>query len=283
MEQIGAIFSTLFIDPTLNVLLGFYQIFTQVGLPGAFGFSIIGITLAVRLVMHPFFSKQMETARKMKELKPKIDDLNKKHKNDKQRLQKEQLSLYKLEGINPASGCLFALVQIPLVYGLFRTLELFLKHDDNGILVQQINDRLYADFLKVQSIDPTFFSINLALTPAQAGPAFLAVPILTAVLQFFQSKATLAHMGTDQKKEVKKVDENGKKEEPSMGDEFQKAMTTQTKYFFPLMIAYFSYSLPIGLSLYWNVFSLFSIIQHSLENRQKARNSKTQLVSKIKN
>lgn len=268
MEQIGAIFTTLFINPTLNVLVGFYQVFTQVGLPGAFGFSIIGITLAIRLLMHPFFSKQMHTARKMKELKPKLDELNKKHKNDKQRLQKEQLSLYQQEGINPASGCLFALIQIPLIYGLFSTLNLFLAHDDNGILVKQINERLYADFLKIQSMDPTFFGINLALSPAQAGPAFIAVPIITAALQYFQSRVTMAHMGTDDKKDKKTVDENGKKIEPSMGDEFQKAMTTQTKYFFPLMIGYFAYTLPMGLSLYWNTFSLFSIIQHSLENKQ---------------
>jgi YidC/Oxa1 family membrane protein insertase len=268
MEQIGAIFTTLFINPTLNVLVGFYQAFTQVGLPGAFGFSIIGITLTIRLIMHPFFSKQMHTARKMKELKPRLDELNTKHKNDKARLQKEQLSLYQQEGINPASGCLFALVQIPLIYGLFSTLQLFLNQKGDEALVSTINGRLYADFLKLQTIDPHFFSINLALSPAQAGPAFIAVPILTAGLQYFQSRVTMAQMGTDDKKDKKTVDEKGKKIEPSMGDEFQKAMTTQTKYFFPLMIAYFSYSLPIGLSLYWNTFSLFSIIQHSLEKNQ---------------
>jgi len=267
MEQLGSIFTTLFIDPTLNVLVGFYQFFTSMGLAGAFGFSIIAITLTIRLIMHPFFNKQMHTARKMKELKPKLDELNKKHKNDKQRLQKEQLSLYQQEGINPASGCLFALVQIPLIYGLFSTLQLFLNQEGDEALVSTINGRLYTDFLKLQTIDPHFFSINLALSPAQAGPAFIAVPIITAGLQYFQSRVTMAQMGTDDKSEKKTVDEHGKKIEPSMGDEFQKAMTTQTKYFFPLMIGYFAYTLPMGLSLYWNTFSLFSIIQHSLDNR----------------
>jgi len=266
MEQIGTIFTTLFINPTLNVLVGFYQVFTRVGLPGAFGFSIIGITVTIRLLMHPFFSKQMHTARKMKELKPKLDELNNKHKNDKARLQKEQLNLYQQEGINPASGCLFAIVQIPLIYGLFSTLKLFLAHDDKGILIKQINGRLYADFMKLQSIDPSFFGINLALSPAQAGPALLVIPLITAVLQFFQSRVTMAHMGTN---DTKPSDSKDKKKESSMGSEFQNAMATQTKYFFPLMIAYFSYSLPIGLSLYWNTFSLFSIIQHTLENKKK--------------
>lgn len=267
MEQLGAIFTTLFINPILNVLVGFYQAFNQIGLPGAFGFSIIAVTLVIRLIMHPFFSKQMQTARKMKELKPKLDELNKKYKNDKTRLQKEQLSLYQQEGINPASGCLFALIQIPFIYGLFVTLQLFLNQKGDEALVSTINGRLYADFLKLQTIDPHFFGVNLALTPAQAGPLFLAVPLVTAGLQYFQSRVTIAQMGTDNHKDKKTVDEDGKKIEPSMGDEFQKAMTTQTKYFFPLMIGYFAYTLPMGLSLYWNIFSLFSIIQHSLENR----------------
>jgi YidC/Oxa1 family membrane protein insertase len=68
---------------------------------------------------------------------------------------------------------------------------------------------------------------------------------------------------------------DGKEKEPSTAEDFQKAMNTQMRYFFPIMIGYFSYSLPVGLSLYWNIFSIFSIIQHY---RLKSVNGKTQIV-----
>jgi YidC/Oxa1 family membrane protein insertase len=70
--------------------------------------------------------------------------------------------------------------------------------------------------------------------------------------------------------EPKKSDDK-KGEEKTTGEEFQKALNMQMKYIFPVMIGYFSYTLPIGMSLYWNAFSLFGIIQHLLDERKKAK------------
>ncbi len=240
------------------------------GVPGAFGFAIIAITLAVRALMHPFFKQQMDTAKKMKELKPHLDTVQKKHKGDAKKLQQEQMRLYQEAGINPAAGCLFAIVQIPIFLGLYQTLQLFLANGANGKAVQAINEKLYYPFLKIQSLDPHFFGLNLALSPAQAdGWGYYLVPIITGGLQFMQNKVTMGdHTPAKEKKEDTVVkledqkDKKGEKTETSTADEFQKAMQTQMKYVFPVMIGYFSYSLPLGLSLYWNIFSLFSIIQH---------------------
>ncbi len=263
----GNIFNTIIIDPILNVLVGFYKLFLQVGLPGAFGFAIISITLLVRVLMHPFFKQQMDTAKKMKELKPHLDKVQKKHKGDAKKLQQEQMRLYQEAGINPATGCLFAIVQIPMFMGLYQTLQLFLSNGGDGQAVKLINEKLYWPFLKIQTIDPHFFGLNLALSPAQSGGwYYLLVPVITAGLQFFQNKVTMVdHAPVVEKKDEKEIEKKEDKEEkaePSTADEFQKAMSTQMKYVFPVMIGYFSYSLPLGLSLYWNIFSLFSIIQH---------------------
>lgn len=267
-------FNLIFIQPVTNALVVFYDIFIKIGLPGAFGFAIISITIFVRFLMHPFFKQQIDTAKKMKEIKPHLDALQKKHKKDPQTLQKEQMRIYQEAGINPAGGCLFAIIQIPLIYGLYHTLQLFLTYDKDGKIVQQINDKLYHPALAISQIDPNFFVYNLALSPSSSGLwYYYLVPIITAVLQFFQSKVTMPQMHEEPKKEEKKdLKKKDEKEETSTSDEFQKAMGTQMRYVFPVMIGYFSYTLPLGLSLYWNAFSLYSIIQHYIdESRVKEK------------
>lgn len=272
-------FNLIFIQPVTNALVVFYDIFVSIGLPGAFGFAIIAITVLVRLLMHPFFRQQMDTAKKMKEIKPHLDAAQKKHKKDPQALQKEQMRIYQEAGINPATGCLFAILQIPLIYGLYHTLQLFLTYDKDGKIVREINDKLYHPALAIQSIDENtlrFFMFSLEKSPAQAGIwYYYLVPVVTAILQYFQSKVTMPQMQDEPKKNEAETDKDKKglkkkdeKEETSTADEFQKAMGTQMKYIFPVMIGYFSYTLPLGLSIYWNTFSLFSIVQHYIDERR---------------
>lgn len=279
------LFNLLFVQPITNIIVIAYDALQGVGVPGAFGFAIIIVTLGIRMLMHPFFRSQMQTAKKMKEIKPKIDALSKKHKKDPQKLQQEQMRLYKEAGINPASGCLFALIQMPLIFALYQTLQLFLRQDGAAAIVSDINAKLYHPMLQITSVDPNFFIYNLATAPAQLPLTqiqYAIIPVLTGVLQYFQTKVTMPHMtgedeakktdtpATSEKKTGKKED---KKPEPSTADEFQKAMGMQMKYIFPVMIGYFAYTLPVGLSLYWNTFSIFSIIQHYVDERRQKKAS----------
>ena len=103
------------------------------------------------------------------------------------------------------------------------------------------------------------FGINLATTPQKGGNMlYYLVPIVTAILQYFQVQTATPAMAPTSSI-VKVGDDKDKKND---GGDFQKAMNTQMKYIFPLMIGWFSMSMPLGLSLYWNIFSLFSIIQY---------------------
>ena len=105
---------------------------------------------------------------------------------------------------------------------------------------------------------------SISLSTKSAGSLlFLIFPIVTAGLQYYQTKVTMPSM-----QPTKTEEKDGEKKESSTGEEFQKAMNTQMKYFFPLMIGYFSYTLPLGLSIYWNIFSLFSILQHFHINKK---------------
>lgn len=265
------IFNTIFLIPILNLLVAFYKIFLLIKLPGAFGFSIIALTILIRLLFQPFFRKQIETAKKMQELKPHLDNLSAKHKNDQKQLQAEQLKLYQEHGINPASGCLVMIIQLPVFIALYNTLNLFLLSGHANATVQAINKVLYTPILKITSINPWFFGLDLVKTPAQMGTiVYLLVPLITAVLQYFQAQASMpsvpAQALTD-KAVVAKKDENGKAvDKKNDTDDFQKAMNTQMKYLFPLMIGWFSYKLPVGLALYWNIFSIMGIMQYQQVN-----------------
>lgn len=250
-------FNTILIIPILNVLLFFYQIFSRIGLPGALGLAIISLTVLIRYLLHPFFHQQIEMAKKMEEMKPHLDRLSKKHKEDKKRLQKEQLKLYKQMGVNPASGCIFMIIQMPIFIALYRVFSLFLLNNGISKLVNQINKVVYFEFLRIASIDPWFFGFNLGIAPSQfqkAGLYYLLIPLITAGLQYYQSILT-----TGRKKAPADEKKKDKKDESL---DMQKMMSTQMKFMFPLMIGWFSYSLPVGLSLYWNIFSIFSIFQY---------------------
>lgn len=266
----GNIFDILLVNPFINVLLVFYYVFTLWHLPGAFGWAIIALTSSIRIVFNPFYAKQIEMASKMQEIKPRMSKLQAKYKDDKTKLQQEQMKLYQEVGVNPTAGCLVALVQIPIIFALYNVLQTFLNNGGLEKVSGKINAVVYADFLKVSNIDSWFLWYDLGVNPsafAQHGYHYLAIPLITGGLQYWQG--ILAQPNTAPKKDElaetggKNKNKDKKDEKPSASEDFQKAMSTQMKYMLPVMIGYFSYVLPVGLALYWNVFSLFSILQYS--------------------
>jgi len=266
-------FNTIFVIPILNLLVIFYKLFLSINLPGAFGFSIIALTISVRLLFQPFFQKQIETAKKMQELKPHLDNLSSKHKNDKKQLQAEQLKLYQQHGINPTSGCLVMIIQLPVFIALYNTLNLFLANGQAGKTITAINNVLYLPILKIQSIDPWFFGLDLVKTPKQMGTwLYLLVPLVTGILQYFQAQVSMPKASTTSLVVTK--DGKDKDKKPDGQGDFQKAMNTQMKYMFPLMIGYFSYTLPVGLALYWNIFSIMGIMQYRKVNNKSQMSDK---------
>lgn len=253
------IFDALLVKPILNLLLVFYSILESVGVPGAFGLSIILLTGTVRFLLTPLTRVQMESVKKLSEIKPAIDALQKKHGSDKKRLQEEQMKLYKDAGINPAAGCLPALIQIPVFIALYNVfLQVLGTSSDN--MVATVNGKLYPflSSLQVTSVDLNFFGLDLAVKPNQwqtMGAGLLLIPVITAIFQWLQTKITLPKQAPSQ---------DGEKKE-----DFSKALQTQTMFILPIMIGFFAYSFPAGLALYWNSFSIFGIIQQLQINKTK--------------
>lgn len=266
IQPLLAFYNTVFVNPIVNLLALYHYLFAIAKVPGALGFSIVALTVTIRLLLHPFFKQQMDSAKKMQDIKPHIDNLSKKHKGDAKKIQEEQMRLYQEAGINPASGCLFMVIQIPVFLALYQTLQQFFVADTTKVILA-LNKILYFPFLHFKTLDAWFLGLNLAATPQQMKSIFAyLIPIITGILQYFQTVSTTAGMVQPQVAASKTKD--GKKDEKSTSDDFQKAMNTQMKYVFPFMIGWFALRMPIGLALYWNIFSIFSIIQYELHKRE---------------
>lgn len=245
------IFDLVLINPIYDVLIAFYQALSFLHIPGALGFAIILMTVLVRLIVWPLTSVQLKSAKKMTDLKPHMDKLKEEHGHDKIRHQQELSKLYKEHGVNPLTGCLPLIIQIPIFIALYNVLSNIVQFDKVDFL-DSINNHLIP-ILHLQKIpDPYFLGINLAYKPdswQQHGILLLLIPVITGLLQFIQSKMMTPP------KSPKGIQKTGQKEDA------MSSVQSQMTYLMPLMIAFFSYGFPVGLSLYWNTFTIIGIIQ----------------------
>ena len=102
--------------PMFKVLLWLHSIF------GNWGWSIMALTLIIRVILYPLTYKGMISMQKMKDLAPKIKEIQKKHKGDPQRSQAAVMETYKKAGANPLGGCLPLILQIPVFFAIYRVL-----------------------------------------------------------------------------------------------------------------------------------------------------------------
>jgi len=119
----GDIFTLLFVQPITNLMVGIYHLLIILHVPSALGFSIIILTMVIRLALFPLMAQQLKSSKKMQEIAPLIAKLKEKYKGNAQRIQSETMLLYKQYGINPAAGCLPVIVQLPVIWGLYNVLQ----------------------------------------------------------------------------------------------------------------------------------------------------------------
>jgi YidC/Oxa1 family membrane protein insertase len=259
----GDFFNTFLNNPITNILLALYHLFSFLHIPYALGFAIIGLTIVIRFVLYPLTKSQLEASVKMQQVMPHLNKIKEKHKGNNMMIQQETMRIYKEHGVNPAAGCLPVLIQMPLIWSLYYVLQRVVGFK-SSIAVAEINKIAYFDFLKLREVwDTTFFSLPLGEMPSKlmstVGPLVLLVPIMTGVFQFILSKmmipaktaVAVLEKDIEKKAQVDKKDAN----------DFASAFQTQSMFIFPVMIGFFSFSFPIGLSLYWNTFTIFGIIQ----------------------
>ena len=259
--------------PIVNLLVAFYKLFEWLHIPGPLGWAIILLTIAIRLLLYPLMQKQMASAKKMANLKPHMDAIHAKHKDDKAKLQQAQLALYKEHGVNPAAGCLPLLIQMPVLIALYNVFYQVLNNGNLEKVVLDLNAVVYASWLKLASLDPTFFGINLGVKPSQwqtQGMWLLSIPVITAALQFWQSKLMMPSTNPkSQAPNPKQIQSSNDQKKEEHKEDTAAEMQKQMMLITPLMFGFFALQFPLGLALYWNVFGLMGIIQQLRVNAQK--------------
>lgn len=238
--------------PLLNGLIGLYRV------TGDLGWSIIVMTVGLRLAMTPLVLPSLRLGQKMQGLAPQLAKLKEKYKDDKQGLLAAQAQLYKDHGANPASGCLPQIIQLLVLIALFNAFNSVLGANGSS-LVDRLNPRLYSfnqlpvdfhlsvNFYYLNLVKPDIF--RLPDVPLPLPGLFL---ILAALVQLVSSKMMLPVAA--------KAEELAQKT-PDQSDDLLAGTQQQMLYLFPLMTVLFGYQFPAGLVLYWLVFSLVSTIQ----------------------
>jgi YidC/Oxa1 family membrane protein insertase len=210
--------------------------------------AIIALTVFLRLLLVPLTIPSLRAMKKQQELQPQLEKLKKKHGDDRERMAKAQLELYRQHGVNPAAGCLPQILQIVVLIALYQAFMRILNSD--GQAIAELNNILYFDFLR---IDPAR-QINTAFGPwqlTQPDP-FFVLPLLAGVSQFVLSKMMMPATQKAQK-EAKKT--------PEKSDDLLYTMQSQSLYLMPLMTVFIGWQLPSGLVLYWLATTLFSLVQ----------------------
>lgn len=234
------IFSTVFYQPLYNALVFLVSV-----VPGAnVGVAIILLTLFVRGTLLPLSHKTVVSQAKIRAINPKIEKIKEKHKDNKQEQARKVMELYKEHGVNPFSGCLLLLVQLPVIFALYFV---FFKG-----LPSLSAEHLYS-FVHLPAVAPSMMFLGIILS----SKSFILATI-AAITQYYQIKLSVPP--------VPLLAEGVK---PTFKDEFAKSFNLQMRYMLPLIVFGVSYSISAAIALYWATSNLFSI-GHELFVKRKA-------------
>ncbi len=241
--------------PVAQVLKGIHgglSTFLEPSSGPAWGLSIVLLTIAVRLLLFPLFVKQIKSQRRMQELAPRIKELQKLHKGDRETLNVEMMKLYKDNNANPISGCLPLILQLPVFFALFSVIREF-KPQSNGEaararfgltaddLAEGGRARVFgAPISAAFNSKPEFLQ---ALGGHQGTVRIVAVVMLVAMgaTTFWTQKQMMSRATTT--------------------DPTQQSVQKVMLYVLPLSFAVFGFSFPIGVLLYWLTTNLWSMGQ----------------------
>lgn len=254
----------------------------------SYGLAIIIFTFFIRLLLLPLMVKQYKSMAKMQEIQPQMQELQKRYKNDKEKLNQEMVKLYQENNANPAGGCLPLLVQMPILFALYWVISQpmkFMMGKDPAIIQELINTvpadhqvmgmpdlsivNYYGnnpDLLsnvsgmldKSDLLNMHFLGLNLGLMPSwhmekilgsgqYAG--LLLIPILAAVTTFLSVKYS------------------SMQNKPSADNPMAASMTNSMTTVMPFMTAFFAFSVPAGLGLYWIIGNVIQIFQQMYMNK----------------
>jgi YidC/Oxa1 family membrane protein insertase len=233
----------IIVNPFTNVLLVIYKL-----IGGNFGIAIILFTILIRLITHPLMVSQIKGSTKMQELQSSKEwqDIQKKYKDDKEKLAQEQMKYYKEIGYNPLSSCLPTLIQIPLIFGLYQSIMRALASSPMQLLTLTRTVYPWFHLADLVPLNSRFLWMNLG-QPEKVYAFGIAIPVLAiivAITTYIQSKVTVP------------VSTNPGDQGAMMG----KMMAI----YMPLLLGYFALTFASGLSIYFITGNVIGVAQYAL-------------------
>lgn len=247
MAFFSTIFNEFFYRPLFNALVFLYN-----SIPGSdFGVAIILLTLLIRFLLFPLSQKAIDSQRALSFLQPKIKEIQEKYKNNKEKQTKAIMEFYQQHKISPFSGCLPLLIQLPVLFALYRVFA-------RGLDPQELN--ILYSFVKAPEAIHTMSLGFLDLSRSGSEtPLGIALVLVTGLLQFVQAKTLSPSRKTASP--------------PPASDkpDFSRMMQDQMTYIMPVFTVAFLWNFKTGLALYWLTTTVFSIGQQLfLKGKQDA-------------
>jgi YidC/Oxa1 family membrane protein insertase len=222
------------------ILVQFHAVFSPIFGPEsgwAWSLSIVGLVVVIRILLIPLFVRQIKAQRGLQLLQPKIKELQKRYKDDRQKQSEELMKLYKETGTNPFSSCLPILAQMPIFFALFRVINYGIAQEEPiGALTKQ---------LSVEAAQATVFGAPISAT--FLGSTETSVKVVTIVMILMMTASTFL---TQRQLMVKNM--------PSGQDNPMMQQQKILLYVFPLMFAVFGINFPIGVLIYWLTTNLWT-------------------------
>lgn len=233
------LWQTIVVWPLARALVWLDGLLQSINVTYHWGWAIILFTLIVKLVTFPLTLTQMRGMQAQKDLQPKIQELQKKYGKDREKLSQEQMKLYREAGVNPLSGCLPLVIQMPILFGLYAALVTIGPNLANAGFYW-IPDLGFPTYSKGMSWITEAFNAGDWYTLI----AYLILPILLMISQFIMQKWMTPAMpqATDS-------------DNPTAG------MTKQLTFLMTFMFGFFTLQVPSGLTLYWVTSNLLQMLQ----------------------
>ena len=222
------------ISPMVNGLLFFYSILGQ-----SFPLAIVITTILVRLITLPLTLPQQRSSRKMQALAPQLEELKKKHGNDRAKMSQAQVQLYKDNNVSMFGGCVPLILQMFIMIAFYQAITGALAI--NPLQLLALAHRAAPELARLIPIDSTFLWMNLGQADTTPVLMFL-LPVLVAATTYLQQKLAT----------------------PPSVDPSAASMTKQMNLMMPLMFGFFALQFASGLSIYFIVSNLIGIAQYTL-------------------
>jgi YidC/Oxa1 family membrane protein insertase len=244
---------------------------------GNFGFAIIILTIVFRVVLLPLGIKQIKSMQAMQALQPKIKEIQKKFKGNKQKVQEQTMKLYQEYGVNPLGGCLPLLLQFPILIAMYSVIRapvpMPADPQNPGVVEYHGNhlpedSQLFKDITEHEGRGQHFLFMNLQCSPQQAGKT---VPVVDTTrkptgatlncgdstpdrIPYYVMLALMIATTFYSSRQTQKAT-------PSAAQNQQTQIITKVM---PVMFGIFGFGFPAGLVLYWTVSNLFQIGQQAV-------------------